>query len=122
LVIAVLASNAKHPENKKKNDRRSQNGPAGRARNERYRARRRGVVINDFTREQWIVMQALYDYRCVYCGKRRKGKLGMDHILALSRGGQHTAMNIVPACWSCNSKKRDREVLCPVQPVLLLPM
>ena len=32
----------------------------------------------------------------------------MDHALPLSRGGAHTATNVVPACTACNSRKRDK--------------
>jgi 5-methylcytosine-specific restriction endonuclease McrA len=32
----------------------------------------------------------------------------MDHILALSKGGEHCATNIAPACKPCNSKKGSR--------------
>lgn len=63
--------------------------------------------------------RARHQYRCVYCGKRAKGKLTQDHIPPLSKGGSHTASNIVPACCSCNSRKAAGAVLIPVQPLLL---
>jgi 5-methylcytosine-specific restriction endonuclease McrA len=83
------------------------------------RARERGVTIRDFTHAQWIEMQAAYDHRCVYCGKRAKGHLTQDHLTPLALGGNHTASNIVPACRSCNCKKGTRAVLVPVQPLLI---
>ena len=42
---------------------------------------------------------------CQYCGERAET---MDHIVARSRGGQHTWENVVAACRRCNAKKRDR--------------
>ena len=84
------------------------------------RARKKNAPIRDFTALQWRTMQEWYDHRCVYCGKRRKGKLTQDHITPLTKGGSHTASNIVPACRSCNSKKRTGPPLVPVQPVLFL--
>ena len=45
-------------------------------------------------------------------------RLTMDHITPISKGGAHTASNIVPACQSCNSKKNNRAPLKPVQPIL----
>ena len=84
------------------------------------RARKANAPINDFTAAQWREMQAAYDHRCVYCGKRAKGHLTQDHILALSQGGSHTLSNIVPACRSCNSRKGTRPPPIPVQPLLLL--
>lgn len=90
------------------------------AKAKRHRARIYAAAINDFTHAQWLAMQGHYDHRCVYCGKRRKGKLTQDHITPLSKGGNHTASNIVPACRSCNSKKQAGSPLTPVQPLLLV--
>ena len=83
------------------------------------RARKAGAAVNDFTHMQWVEMQRAYDHRCVYCGKRAKGHLTQDHITPLSRGGNHTVSNIVPACRECNCKKHTGEILSPVQPLLL---
>jgi 5-methylcytosine-specific restriction endonuclease McrA len=86
----------------------------------RYRARKTHAPLNDFTHQQWVEMQDAYDYRCVYCHKRFKGKLTQDHIQPLSKGGSHTYSNIVPACKSCNSRKQAGPVLCSIQPLLLI--
>lgn len=94
--------------------------PAGNgAQVQRARARKVQAPINDFTTAQWLEIQAAYDHRCAYCGKRAKGHLTQEHITPLSKGGSHTASNIVPACRSCNSRKHDGPPLCPVQPFLL---
>lgn len=85
------------------------------------RARQFAAEINDFTADEWHIMQELADHRCHYCKKRYKGRLTMDHIVPLSKGGHHTYSNIIPACRSCNSKKGNRDVIAPVQPFLLLP-
>lgn len=84
----------------------------------RRRARLRGAALNDFTATQWQEMKVAYDHRCVYCGRTMQ-RLTMDHLTPLSKGGNHTASNIVPACHSCNSRKNAGDVLCPVQPLLL---
>jgi 5-methylcytosine-specific restriction endonuclease McrA len=60
--------------------------------------------INDFTRTDWLLMLAAFEYLCAYCGKNDRC-LEMDHVIPLSKGGSHTAPNIVPACRSCNAKK-----------------
>lgn len=44
-------------------------------------------------------------YRCVYCGKPSKET---DHILPLSRGGDHRRSNLCVACRSCNSAKNTK--------------
>ena len=81
-------------------------------------ARIKHAPIRDLTRAEWEEIKAAYGYRCVYCGQKPT-KLTMDHITPLVKGGAHTKSNIVPACRSCNSKKRDRNVLKPIQPLLL---
>lgn len=57
----------------------------------------------DLTKVEWLEILAKYNNSCAYCGN--KEKLGQDHIIPLSRGGNHTKDNVVPACKSCNSKK-----------------
>jgi 5-methylcytosine-specific restriction endonuclease McrA len=89
------------------------------AKDAKRRARKAAAPVNDFTAAQWLEIQAAHDHRCAYCGKRAKGHLTQDHITPLSKGGANTASNIVPACKSCNSRKRDKAVLIPVQPLLL---
>lgn len=86
---------------------------------QRRRAQKTGAALNDFTHEQWLVLQEAFQHCCAYCGKHLKGKLTQDHITPLSKGGNHTLSNIVPACRSCNAKKHTNEALCPVQPLLL---
>lgn len=73
---------------------------------------------NDLTAAQWKEIKAAYDHRCVYCGKKQE-RLTQDHITPLVRGGANTVSNVVPACKSCNSRKKDRAPLVPVQPLLL---
>jgi 5-methylcytosine-specific restriction endonuclease McrA len=43
-------------------------------------------------------------YACGYCGDWTQ-PLTADHRLPLSRGGQHTIENLIPACRRCNSRK-----------------
>jgi 5-methylcytosine-specific restriction endonuclease McrA len=81
-------------------------------------ARMKGAPVRDLTRAEWEDIKAAYQFRCVYCGTK-PAKLTMDHITPLAKGGSHTKSNVVPACKSCNSKKKDREVLTPIQPLLL---
>ena len=95
------------------------------AANRRHNARKRGAVINDFTNAQWIELQAVYHHQCAYCPpgckacRNKTHKLTQDHITPLSKGGDHTASNIVPACAQCNRIKSAGAPLIPVQPLLL---
>ncbi len=46
---------------------------------------------------------------CQYCYKRISEKrLTIDHVLPLSKGGQHEWTNVVAACSSCNNRKGNR--------------
>lgn len=45
---------------------------------------------------------------CYYCrGRFAVGKLTMDHVVPLVRGGKSTKSNLVPACRECNVQKRN---------------
>lgn len=51
--------------------------------------------------------------KCYYCGKVTQARnLTMDHIIPISRGGRSTKGNVVPACKSCNNKKKQ---LLPIE-------
>ncbi len=45
-------------------------------------------------------------YRCGYCGAT--SNLCIDHVVPISRGGATLIDNLVTACVSCNSKKKDK--------------
>ncbi|MEU5683612.1 HNH endonuclease [Streptomyces venezuelae] len=46
---------------------------------------------------------------CSYCSWG--GAEAIDHVIPVSEGGRDDVSNVVPACRSCNSSKRDRAVL-----------
>ena len=53
---------------------------------------------------------ALLDYygsNCVYCGCEATG---FDHLVPVSKGGQHSLENLAPACGSCNSRKSNHPI------------
>lgn len=50
-----------------------------------------------------------YPKSCCYCGSEHK--IHMDHLIPRINGGSDSADNLVWACRSCNSSKRDRDVL-----------
>ncbi|KKL46533.1 hypothetical protein LCGC14_2344640 [marine sediment metagenome] len=76
----------------------------GRISHPKRRARKKGAIINDFSLDQWTEILEEFNYRCSYCGKGNVS-LTQDHVLPLSKEGNHTFDNIVPACKSCNSRK-----------------
>ncbi len=70
-------------------------------------ANRRRAAKGDFTAAAWIVLKSLFGHTCAYC-RRRFTRLEQDHVTPLTRGGTHSAGNIVPACRSCNAAKGNR--------------
>lgn len=97
---------------KEHRNRWKQNNPVIVRENARKSSARRhnriiALAINDFTDIQWAELKDRFGNACAYCGSGNCA-LAMDHILPLSRGGQHTKLNIVPACKPCNSKKGSK--------------
>jgi 5-methylcytosine-specific restriction endonuclease McrA len=86
----------RHPEQLVANQRR------------RY-ARARGATEGDFTAQDWKRLLEVYGQTCAYCQSGQA--LHADHLMPLSRGGQHTLENIVPACRHCNSRKHAKTPL-----------
>lgn len=49
------------------------------------------------------------NFKCFYCGRSPpEVKLELEHINPKSKGGNNDSSNLVPACFECNSGKRDR--------------
>ena len=59
------------------------------------------------TVEQWEKIKESFNGRCAYCGK--ENKLEQEHFIPLSKGGEYTNNNIVPACRVCNSSKNAKD-------------
>lgn len=74
----------------------------------RYRARKLGAQ-GAHSLAQWMARVDLFSWRCFHCGMALDRKsLTKDHLVPLFHGGSEDAENLVPACKSCNSAKRDR--------------
>jgi 5-methylcytosine-specific restriction endonuclease McrA len=74
--------------------------------------------LNKGLREQTMSMTSLYqDERlkmtvpqaCYYCGST--SKLSVDHLIPRIKGGADESDNLIWACRSCNSSKRDRDMM-----------
>lgn len=77
-----------------------------------YERRRRAARVRAIGRHSLADVLALfeaYDWRCAYCGSDKA--LTVDHRVPLSRGGDDSVQNLIPACPSCNSSKHDRTEL-----------
>jgi 5-methylcytosine-specific restriction endonuclease McrA len=64
--------------------------------------------MNPLTLESKTIRFALWRNRCAYCGA--VGKMTVDHVLPLFRGGLDDPANAVPACGRCNSSKSDAPI------------
>lgn len=62
-----------------------------------------------FTVEEWLNALEFFDYKCAYCRDEHE-TLEQDHVVPLSKGGNYTANNIIPACRRCNSSKNAKEM------------
>lgn len=76
-----------------------------------YAQRRRALKLsngeNDLTGRQikWLFEQISY---CVLC--KTSENLTLEHIVALSKGGDHTLKNCTVLCHSCNSSVNSRDL------------
>jgi 5-methylcytosine-specific restriction endonuclease McrA len=77
-----------------------------------------------YLREHWRKHR---DFRCAYCGKSGLKKTTdyddqlatLDHVKPLSKGGERFhSSNLVVACYSCNSKKKDKSVEEFLKPIV----
>lgn len=71
------------------------------------RAKKKGAPIIKLTAAQWALILDYFGHACAYCGVTGVS-LTQDHVVPLSRGGEHSAANVVPACVHCNSRKFAR--------------
>lgn len=79
-----------------------------RAAKQRRRARHVSApVVESFSRAAIERIFAETGLRCAYCC-RDDAKLTLDHIIPLSMGGEHSDLNLIGACASCNSSKHVR--------------
>jgi 5-methylcytosine-specific restriction endonuclease McrA len=74
--------------------------------NHKRRAKLNGLYAN-YSKSEWEECKKHFDYKCAYCDK--KERLSQDHFISLNKGGEYTVNNIIPACKTCNSSKRDSD-------------
>jgi hypothetical protein len=84
------------------------NPERARERNRRRRARARAghqTALQPLTFAQRHQRFGLWSNRCAYCGSA--GRMTVDHVLALTKGGLDEADNVAPACGRCNCSKHN---------------
>lgn len=92
-IAAVRRYQANHP------DRAEVHRRAGRAR------RQARLATGGVAPAEYELLEAIFGGKCAYCGEPADT---IDHVMPLSRGGQHSFENIVPACFSCNRSKHAK--------------
>lgn len=65
------------------------------------------ILPATLTTEQWEQIKLHFENSCCYCGATRV-VITLDHFQPLSRGGELSAQNALPACKFCNSSKHDK--------------
>lgn len=57
--------------------------------------------------KEWQGTLLFFQGRCCYCGEPEPSS--QDHIIPVSKKGSYSKGNIVPACKSCNSSKKNKD-------------
>ncbi len=65
--------------------------------------------------DEWADTMAAFGHRCGYCGSA--GKMTVEHVTPVCKGGLTEPDNIIPACMPCNMKKGPRGILSMVNVV-----
>ena len=80
-----------------------------------YQARKR-TLPHTLTLEQWEKIKNDFNNECAYCGQSEQEhkeefneQLHQEHFIPLSKGGEYTHNNIIPACRNCNSSKNNTD-------------
>lgn len=58
--------------------------------------------------QEWKHIKNKFNNQCAYCGS--KTRLEQEHVIPLSKFGEYTKFNIIPACKSCNSSKNNSDL------------
>lgn len=75
-----------------------------------YKYRTLKSVTSDGTATDEFLDGLYAEQECYYCCKPTPEKeRTADHVVPLNKGGIHSASNLVMACFSCNSSKRDED-------------
>lgn len=85
------------------NRARKRRNPDEGVRDSHRRRARLAQAVGEYTVEQWKAICEFYDHTCLCCGWR--GKMTVDHVQPISKGGKNDPTNLQPLCKSCNSRK-----------------
>lgn len=110
--VRAAKQRKEHPEKQRQAFKKYYNSTKGKLNNRRGSSKRRARARNaegSCSREQWLARLAFHKYRCRYCGTPLTVLTAEpDHMIPLSRGGTQWPSNLVPACRTCNAKKKNK--------------
>jgi flagellar biosynthesis GTPase FlhF len=100
--------NLKHSESIKQYQKqyRLNNSEEKRIHNRKRKALKRQLLAT-YDNIQWEKTLKYFSDKCAYCGEEKP--LIQEHFIALSKGGEYTHNNIIPACQSCNVSKYNKD-------------
>ena len=81
--------------------------------NRRARRRMREQIQGDgITKKQWLECMKFFGFKCAYSGiTLSKETRSLDHIIPISKEGEHEIWNLVPMYKPYNSSKRTQDLL-----------
>ena len=102
------ARKQRNPERRRAIVRKFHLSEKGRRERHRSNAKRRAAIAGAafcevLPKAVRLVVWAKCDGRCFYCGSQER--LEHDHMVPISRGGEHAEHNIVVCCEVCNLRK-----------------
>ena len=62
----------------------------------------------NFSIEEWEDCKKHFNTECAYCGTKASC-LSRDHFVPITKQGEYTKNNIIPACKTCNSSKGNKD-------------
>lgn len=65
---------------------------------------------SELTEREWEYAVKYFDGKCCYCGLAMETPT-KDHVKPLSAGGSLSQDNVIPCCGTCNSSKKDNDML-----------
>ena len=100
--------------------RKTENGKASIQRGQFKRHAIEKEIINTLTANEWADILEQHNNRCAYCGVEFGffNRPEREHVMPISKGGNNTKENVVPACRSCNAKKNNKLIRFPY-PILV---
>ena len=69
---------------------------------------------NGITKEQWLEMMKFFDFKCAYSDEYIGGdsdKRTIDHIIPITKNGEHEVWNCVPMYSNYNTSKYNKNML-----------